>query len=635
MAYHVFCIFAAMLLKQWWFILRYFLFWMVTFTFFRLVFLVIFYHEIKNEGFSSIALNFYKALYLDASTAGYLLALPVIFLALGYIFQNYKFIKALNVYTIIFIFLYCFIAIGEDGIYGEWGTKLNFLALTHFMHFSEVIKTISNFLLISFFAGSALIGGLLTWWYWKKIRLTELYTEFKYPVVRYLVGIIVLFINSLIVFTGIRGGWYPIPISQSVSYYSTNPVLNDAAVNTGWNLISNISENYFNLEQSPFIALPSAQAHQLVDALYKVRTDTTIQILSTDKPNICFIILESWSADMVEGCGGMKGITPIFDSLSRNGVLFNNMIASAGVSDQGIVAVLSGHPHTHKLYFSRQPEKAKKINSLGNKLHDRGYHTAFYFGGQLSYGNIRSYLFNQNFEIIKEEKDFDDALPRARLGIHDGIMMQEYARAMNTAIQPFLYSLFTLSSHMPYDIPVPHKFEDLKEEGKYAGSVHYSDASLGEFFKTARRMPWYKNTLFVLVADHSHNSPVFHLLQSAERSKIPCLFFGDVIKPQFRGTTIDRRVMQADIAATLLKQFKINASDFPWSRNMLNPYTPEWAFYPLNSGGGFADAKDWVAFDTHKNSFYLSSAQDSAEIKKLRSNGEAIQQVLFEEFLKY
>jgi phosphoglycerol transferase MdoB-like AlkP superfamily enzyme len=554
---------------------------------------------------------------------------------LAYIFQNYKFIKAINVYSIIFIFLYCFIAIGEDGIYGEWGTKLNYQALSHFAHFGEVIKTISTFLLLAFFIGSAIAGGLFTWLYWKKVRLGELYSELKYPFVRYLLGIAVLLLNSLVVFTGIRGGWYPIPISQSVAYYSSNPVLNDAAVNPGWNLISNISENSINLDKSPFIAMPSTEAHRIVDELYEVKQDTNTEILMNLRPNICIIILESWSADMIKGCGGLEGITPNFDSLARHGILFDNMIASAGVSDQGIVAVLSGHPHTNRLYFGRQPQKAKKISSLSREFHAQGYNTGFYFGGQLSYGNIKSYLFDQSFDIIKEESDYDSNLPRARLGIHDGVMLQQYAMSLSMAKAPFLYSLFTLSSHMPYDIPVVHKFDDIKEETKYASSMYYSDASLGEFFKTIHTMPWYKNTLFVLVADHSHNSPIPHILQSSDQNHIPCLFFGDVIKKQYRGSKISRRVMQADIASTILKQCKMNNSNFPWSRNLFNPYTQEWAFYPINSGGGFADAKDWVAFDTYRNSFYLSSAVDSVKVKDMRKKGEAIQQVLFDEFLNY
>ena len=124
-------------------------------------------------------------------------------------------------------------------------------------------------------------------------------------------------------------------------------------------------------------------------------------------------------------------------------------------------------------------------------------------------------------------------------------------------------------------------------------------------------------------------------MQSAEFNHIPCLFLGDVIKQKFKGDHIKRRVMQADIAATVLRQCKLDASEFPWSRNMLNPTTQPWAFYPLQNGGGFANGKDWVAFDSQHNSYYLSNSNDSLEIKKLRKNGEALQQVLFDEFLKF
>jgi len=627
--------FAFMVIKKWWFILRYFLFWMLLFAAYRLLFIILNYDKFSNESFFFIISSFYWSLWLDASAACYILALPVVFLSLGYLFQNSKFLKAINVFSIIMIYVYGFIAIGEDGIYREWGTKLNFQALSHFVHFNEVIRTISTPLIIAFFGGCLLFGSLFTWLYWKIIRLEDLYTELKYPLVRYLLGLLILVVNSFAVFTGIRGGWAPIPITQSVSYYSHNPVLNDASVNAAWNLVSNFAENFFNFDKNPFNAMPLEQADRIVREMYTTQEDDTPEILSTTTPNICFIILESWSANVVGSCGGIKDITPFFDSLTTKGVLFDNMITSALSSEQGITAVLSGRPHTYRLFYTHQANKTKNMGCISKSFHEKGYSTGFYFGGQLSYGNLKGYLYNQAFDVIKEEKDFDGGLSRARLGIHDGIMLQQYAQALNIVQQPFMYSLFTLSSHMPYDIPVPHEFDHLGAEGSYASSVHYTDASLREFFKTASKMPWYKNTLFIMVADHSHNTPNFSYMQSAEFNHIPCLLFGDVIKQQYKGLVIKRKVMQADIAATIVHQCKLNTSGFPWSRNILNSYTPEWAFYPLQQGGGYADGKNWVAFDTFKNSYFLSNTSDSTEIKKLRARGEALQQVLFDEFLKF
>jgi phosphoglycerol transferase MdoB-like AlkP superfamily enzyme len=624
-----------MFFKKWIFLVRYFIFWILLFAAHRLVFLALYFGKISNEPFTRILASFYHALYLDVSAASYITVIPAILLSLAYIFQRNGFLKALNIYTILLIFIYTFIAIGEDGIYGEWNTKLNYLALWHFRHFDEVMKTISLPLMAGFFAASGIIGGLFTWLYMRKVRLRELYSEMKYPWLRYTTGILLMGLYCGLLFLGIRGGWMPIPINQSVSYYCSVPILNDAAVNPAWNLASNISENSYNLDKNPFEVMPYAEAHSIVDELYETEKDTTINILTTSQPNICFIILESWSASLVGSCGGMQGVTPVFDSLSEKGVLFSNMESSAILSDQGIPAILSGHPHTYRLFLCRQPEKSKKVGSLSRSLHQDGYQTAFYFGGQLSYGNIKSYLYNQSFDIIKEGSDYDASLPRARLGIHDGVMMQEYAKSLSLAKQPFLYCMFTISSHMPYDIPVPHKFDDLKDEGKYASSVHYTDQSLGEFLQAVRYEPWYKNTLFVIVADHSHNAPVHLLMQEPEFHHIPCLFFGEVIKPEFRGKNITRKVMQADIAATIMHQLGKDASAFPWSRNMLNPYTKPWAFYLMHQGGGFVYDTNYVAFDTFKNSFFFSSFTDSTDYKPLLRKGEAIQQVLFDEFLKF
>lgn len=624
-----------MLPKKWWFILLYFLFWMALFAAHRLLFIILYYSRFASDSFLSIASNFFHALYLDTSAACYIMALPVVLLGLAYIFQLDRFLKILNVYTILMIFVYGFIALGEDGIYGEWNTKLNYQALWHFRHINEVLNTISTSLIISFFVASAVIGGLFTWWYWKKIRLQELYSELKYPFLRYVLGILFLGVYSILVFVGIRGGWQPIPITQSVAYYSSNPVLNDAAVNPAWNLFSNFYENYLNLDKNPFEVMPYAEAHQLVDELYDTPKDSTTHVLTTTTPNICIILLESWSADLVGSCGGIQGVTPEFDSLAQYGILFKNMISSAMLSDQGVTAVLSGHPHTYRLFLCRQPEKSKKVGSISKILHDAGYSTGFFYGGQLTYGNIKSYLFNHEYDVMKEESDYDPALPRARLGIHDHVMALQFARSLGTARQPFLYNWFTISSHMPYDFPAAHDFDYLKPEGQYASSVHYTDSSLGLFFREVRNTAWYKNTLFVLVADHSHVSPTFRLYQSAAFHHIPCLFFGEVIKKEYRGRVMDKTCMQADIAATLMKQCGKSTETLPWSRDLFNPYTKPWAFYVMHEGGAFVNDTNYVGFNTIKNSFFVTNSTDSATIKKNRKYGEAMQQVLFDEFLKF
>ena len=118
-------------------------------------------------------------------------------------------------------------------------------------------------------------------------------------------------------------------------------------------------------------------------------------------------------------------------------------------------------------------------------------------------------------------------------------------------------TLFTISSHSPYDFPGEHLLSFNSKEDKYVNSVAYTDKYLGEFMKNVRFEPWYKNTLFIIVSDHSHNSPTNRRVAQKEKFHIPMLWYGEVIKKEFKGTSWDKVCSHIDISPTILKQLEI------------------------------------------------------------------------------
>jgi phosphoglycerol transferase MdoB-like AlkP superfamily enzyme len=310
------------------------------------------------------------------------------------------------------------------------------------------------------------------------------------------------------------------------------------------------------------------------------------------------IILEGFSADLIESLGGEKGITPCFHSLEKQGILFTDIYSSGSRSEQGMAAIFGGFPSTPLAQIARQPDKFIKLPSLTQKLIDDGYYTSYYFGGQLIYGNLKGYIYSNNFDRIKEGYMFDSDLPRGKLGVHDEFVYPEIIKDLNNDKTPFFSAYFTLSSHTPYDIPnFKQNIQWPELEKEYVNAAYYSDSCLGNFISLAKKQAWYKNTLFIIVADHGHTSYKLRDNWSPGYNKIPLLFYGDVLKSEFRGTQNSKTGSQVDIAATLLHQLKIKSNQFVWSKDLLNPTTPGFAMYAFEVGFGWVCPEGYTVWD--------------------------------------
>jgi len=256
------------------------------------------------------------------------------------------------------------------------------------------------------------------------------------------------------------------------------------------------------------------------------------------------------------------------------------------------------------------------------------------FGGDLNYGNIKSYIFNQQFDVVKEEKDFDGSLPRGNLGIQDADMENEYLKLLNVAKPPFIYAWFTLSTHMPYDY-IGEKKKITERENEYVNSIQYADKAIQHFFTNAKKQSWYKNTLFVIVSDHSHGCQKDINEYDAEYHHIPLVLFGDVINDGFRGVAIENVVSQLDISKTLLKQINpdSSASAYVWSKNVFNPTAKNFAFYPTFAGGGFVTNKGTIGYQHGVKDLIINSFEPNDKMADtLTIYSKAFQEAVYEDY---
>ena len=626
---------------------RAFLFFLIIFILSRALFLGYYHDRVFEKGVSEALLAFYHAMALDIAASSMFIAIPAILSSVLLFWSNAVAAKILRAYIWVAALIITLVASLETVLYYEWGTKLHYKVFTHLSDPTEAINT-AEAKHYALFLAFIVFHLLLIWVLYKKLirrnwKIAESVRTNRMEIVKRSIAFLsVLTLLSVLM----RGGFQPIPVNQSDCFYSSLRILNDAATNPTWNLLHSTIENKYNFSSgNPYAYMDRSEAETIVKKIYSpIETDVTIpdslqdtqpsQILTTKKPNVVIIILESWSAELGEVIGQFTGIIPNFDKLAKNGLIFRNIYSTGNTSDQGIPAILSG---THALPIANiigEPAKAINLPSLGKEFDNLGYTTSFYYAGQLSYGNIKGYVYNSQFKRILEHYDFPDK-PSGRLGIHDEYLFERHLEDLENEAQPFFSVVYTLSTHPPYDMPI-HKIVDFSDrENMYLNAAHYTDSCLGAYFEKAKQQSWYENTLFVLISDHSHNTPLNAETLDAGRFRIPLLFYGEVVKPEFRGKVIGKIASQIDVAPTLLGQLGVDYSAYSRSKNILDPSVGQFAFFTWYNGFSWITPNGSFAYIHDQDSYHEVNAADPAHQRELVKEGKAYMQVIYQDFLDY
>lgn len=607
---------------------RQLLFWILFFNLTRLIFVLYYLNIIAVEKirFTEIFGVFWHSLKLDLATACYIMIIPFLILAVQSVWDPRWLNRINKIYSSLIIIGYSLTVAGEMGIYAEWKTKLTYKVIKYLDHPGEIFNSAETgtfYLLVFIFFLISLVG-ILAYLRFFYIDLENVRRNIWFSLV------FIIFMPGFLVI-GLRGGFQQIPINQSQSYYSDHNILNIAAVNNAFNLYISVFENLQNFDHDPYLFMDTKSAAEIMKNIYRMSDDSTQSILKSTRPNIVLLILESWSADLIEDLGGGSGITPEFKKLEKNGILFDQVYASGSRSEQGMASIFGGFPAHPVSSITVQPDKFVKLPSLVKVLEKNGYSSSFYFGGQLIYGNIKSYIIYNGFDKIMEGDNFPKSLPQGKLGIHDEYTLAYMGDDIGNMKQPFFASLFTLSTHSPWDQPVDKPLKWGDNEREYINAAYYTDHCLGEFFAKAKTKPWFNNTLFIIVADHSHNSFRNWHPHSKQYHKIPMLFYGNVIKDNFKGTICPKMGNQHDIAATLLGQMKLPAKDFHFSKDLLNKATPEFAYYTTEDGVGWIRPYGYFTYDKGSNFYYWWTDPKLAD--SIRQEGKAYLQTVFGEYM--
>ena len=587
----------------------------------RLLFLFYHFQKTQELSFGTAASCLFYGARMDLSMAGYLMV-PVCLFVLGSVFV--PFLRRATVYQVysgVLLFLLLLITIADLESYKAWGFRLDSSVLKYLDSPKEAWASVSHlpiFWILALFVFIFCVLCLLVVRWLKRLN-RYLQTKDK----KGWSGLLVLAFSACLAIP-IRGGLGLTPMNQSSVYFSTNLFANQAAINAPWNLLYGLMDKT-SATKNPYLYLSPSSAKSIVDSLY-TSVGKTEQVLRTKRPNILFIIWESFTSKAINIKQGGKEVTPGFNRLKKEGIFFSNVYASGDRTDRGLSAILSGYPALPQTSIVRFPSKSAKVMSLSKAFKAKGYSTSFYYGGETEFANIKSYLMQGGFDPIVDIHSFAKKDQNSKWGAHDGVVGYRLFADLVKTSQPFFTTWLTLTSHEPFETPVPVVFEGADDTNKFLNSLHYTDAVIHDFITKAKQQAWWENTLVVIVGDHGHRLPATD--NEFDRFLTPMLWLGGALKE--KGIERNTIISQLDIAASLSSQVGMESGLFPFSKNIFAADTKPWAFFSFNNGFGYVQPSAGFIFD---NVGKATIAQKGALSPNAINIGKALQQQTFQDFL--
>lgn len=560
-------------------------------------------------------------LLLDCTVSGYLTAIPLLCLLVSVWLPGRFYRKFLTGYFVAVGALVAAIFAVDVALYGYWGFRLDATLFFYLQSPGDAMASVpvGTFLLqfLLFLLYAYAIGWAFRHFIVPLFPVT--------PVHHRVGGSVMMLLAAGILFIPIRGGVTTSTANVGMVYFSKNQFLNHSAINPAFSLLASLSKQQDFAAQFNFF--PEEERRERYAALTS-SADTPagnpqkIKLLKTDRPNILIILMESFSANVVEAVGGEPGVTPNLNRLSREGITFTNMYANSFRTDRGIVSVLNGYLAQPTTSIMKYPAKSQTLPSIARSLGEQGYTSDMLYGGDINFTNMQSYFFSSGYSHITADRDFPLSSRLSKWGANDDITFSHLYEAIRERYteKPWLSTFLTLSSHEPFEVPYHHL------ENPYLNSVAFTDSCIGSFVDKLKELPVWDKTLIVLVSDHGFRYPASMKDYEPRRFHIPMIWLGGAVKEP---AIIDTYANQTDLAATLLSQLDLPHDQFLFSRDILAPGYPEYSFYTFSNGFGVIDSTGVSVYDNESNTPLMETPAEQSEERL--DKGKVLLQTLYDD----
>ncbi|MCE2786691.1 MAG: LTA synthase family protein [Bacteroidota bacterium] len=528
----------------------------------RIAFIAFNYYAFTNQGLGVLIQTFFYGLLFDTSAIIYTHAVFIFLHIIPIPLRHHPvYGKILKIYFISVNSIAVLLNLIDTGYYPFSGKRSGLELLNMKQDIADQAITY----LIDYWY----LTGLLIIFIW---LLSKLYNQtgteppkMKNPTKQILKESLLILPIAALTFLGARGGWNLKPLGVFDAARLVKPEMVSATINTPFQMIMTVQQTGIK----EVFWMPETEALNYFNPEKKKTNGTNV------RKNIVLIIAESLGKEYVGHYNNGKGYTPFIDSLIGVSISFEHAYANGKRSITGLPAIMASMPSWMEDAYTSSYYQSNRLLSIGGYLQQAGYHASFYHGarnGSMSFDNFIGITKGGHYYGLNEypdEKDFD-----GHWGIYDGPYLQYFCKEIGTHPKPFFATLFTLSSHHPYAIPPTLKNKYKDGTLPIHKSVAYTDDAIRDFFRCAASQPWFKETIFIVTADHSaeNEQPAYQSMEGMYR--IPFIIF-DPAQPKRK--QINKTVQQLDLLPTILELSGYNGKYFGFGESAID-----------SLGGGFA-----------------------------------------------
>lgn len=385
------------------------------------------------------------------------------------------------------------------------------------------------------------------------------------------------------VFLGARSTLGHRPVNPAFFALTPDPMVNSLMLSSAWSAAyalyelkdeAKSSEMYGKMPLDRALQLVEGASHLPEDSFGHLATAPTLHhesaaVKRAHPLNLVIVLQESMGGTFIESLGGYAGLTPNLDILREKGWSFEHLFATGTRSVRGIEAVVAGFMPTPARSTVKLSGSQTHFATLASVLKQHEYHTEFLYGGEAHFDNMQSFFMGNGFDQITDERNFSDPEFVGSWGVSDEDLFgkaHERLTALHQSDKPFFTLIFTSSNHEPFEFP-DGKI-DLVEQPKASvkNAVKYADYAMGAFFRKAQQSDYWKDTLFLVVADHDSRAYGNDLIP-VKNFRIPGVILGADLQPE-RVQTV---ASQIDLAPTLLSLMGLNTEHPMLGRDLSQP----------------------------------------------------------------
>jgi len=576
---------------------------LAVFVAFRLAFLLLYRADFAGIPAAEVWDSLLWGLRFDLSALFFYTGLPGLALLLASPWRRRVAVFWVQFGLVAALALVMFVLMGMDLFYYPFvGRRLSFEAVAMLNEWRPIAALVGKAYLPQALAILSLLGGLLL----LAVRTLRRLAARPRPAVPLwsLAAQAVLLLLATVVLA--RGGLQVKPISENMAFRGPRMALGHLSLNAVFT-----ATKAFDSREEKLSYYPPERALRIASALLGLPQpppDPKFPLLRRQEEpppatrrNLVVIVLESFSPQVIASMGGRKGVTENFDRLTRDGLLFTNFYASGTRSLEGIPAIVTGYPALPSQALIGSSLEQSALSSLAVILHDQGYATFFLHGAYRGSMYFDQFAARNGFERFIAKEDFPAAERKSdsTWGIFDHYSLERLHEELEAAKKPVFALYFSLSSHSPYELPDARfaKFSPDTPDAPVLNSFAYADFALGRFFALARNSDYWKDTVFIVTADHNMGGQGLNHLQAMH---IPLLILnpGDPSFPRGRvNTTLGG---QPAIAPTALQLLGVSARQSFGANSLLAPAPRRFSLFAWGGTAGWIDEKSLLVHDLSK-----------------------------------